>query len=107
MTVLSEFVLMVEGLPWNAGLLWVNAIACAISAGMLGTFQRRGAKHKVIGGLMALVLIVACGSVTILIATGWYKTANPAETVINVMLCISLIYSRGNVMKIFRREDKQ
>ena len=107
MTVLNEMVLAVKGLPWNAALLWVNAIACAISAGMLGTFQRRGAKHRVIGGLMALVLKVACGSVTILIATGLYKSVNPAETVINVMICLSLIYSRGNVLKIFRKDGKQ
>ncbi|WP_366539044.1 phage holin family protein [Serratia marcescens] len=107
MTEISEFVLMVKGLPWNALLLGVNAVACAISAGMLGTYQRNGAKHRVIGGVIALVLIVACGSVTILIATGRYVHANPAETVINVMLCISLIYSHGNVMKIFRREDKK
>ncbi|MEG2567824.1 MAG: phage holin family protein [Acinetobacter sp.] len=105
MTELNEFVLFVKGIPWNAGILWTDAIACAISALMLGTYQRKGARHRVVGGVMALVLLVACGSVTILIATGRYTHANLAETIINVMLCISLIYSRGNVMKIFRRGD--
>lgn len=106
MTELNEFVLFVKGLPWNTGILWTDAIACAISAMMLGTYQRKGAKHRIVGGIMALVLLVACGSVTILIATGRYTQANLSETIINVMLCISLIYSHGNVMKIFRRDDK-
>ncbi|KJM83989.1 hypothetical protein SS33_24835 [Enterobacter kobei] len=74
---------------------------------MLGTYQRKGAKHRIVGGIMAQVLLVACGSVTILIVTGRYTQANLSETIINVMLCISLIYSHGNVMKIFRRDDKQ
>lgn len=107
MTELNEFVLFVKGLPWNAGILWIDAIACAISALMLGTYQRHGAKHRIIGGVIALVLLVACGSVTILIATGRYTQANLSETIINVMLCISLIYSHGNVMKIFRKDGKQ
>lgn len=107
MAEINEFFSFVKGLPWNTGILWTDAIACAISATMLGTYQRKGAKHRIFGGFMALVLLVACGSVTILIATGRYIQANPAETVINVMLCISLIYSHGNVMKIFRRDNKQ
>lgn len=107
MTEINEFVLFVKGLPWNAGILWTDAIACAISALMLGTYQRKGAKHRIVCGIMALVLLVACGSVTILIATGRYTQANLSETIINVMLCISLIYSHGNVMKIFRKAGKQ
>lgn len=86
----------------NEFLLIVNAIACAIGATTLGTFQRKGAKHKFVGGLLALVLIIACGSVTILILTGQYTTANPAETVINVMLCIFVVSARGNVMRVFK-----
>lgn len=85
----------------NEFLLIVNAIACAVSATTLGTFQRKGAKHKFLGGVLALVLIIACGSVTILILTGHYTTANPPETVINVMLCIFIVSARGNVMRVF------
>lgn len=88
----------------NEFLLIVNAIACAVSATTLGTFQRKGSKHKFIGGLLALVLIIACGSVTILILTGQYTTANPSETVINVMLCVFIVAARGNVMRIFRSD---
>ncbi|WP_449567079.1 phage holin family protein [Lelliottia nimipressuralis] len=87
----------------NEFFLLVNAIACAISATTLGTFQRpKGAKHNIVGGLLALVLIIACGSVTILILTGQYTTAHPAETVINVVLCIFVVSARGNVMRVFK-----
>lgn len=107
MAALSEFIQLVRDAPWSAGVSMLNALACFISATMLGTYQRNGAKHRFSAGVMAFILIVACGSVTILIATGNYKYGYIPEAVINVMLCISLISSRGNVMKIFRRDDKQ
>lgn len=107
MTVLSEVIRFIEELPWNGAILAINALACAVSATMLGTYQRKGNKHRIAGGLMALALVVACGSVVIQTATGGYEHSNLAETVINVMLCISLIKSHGNVMKIFGRDKKE
>lgn len=87
----------------NEFLLMVNAIACAVSATTLGTFQRpKGSAHRFLGGVLALVLIIACGSVTIQILTGQYTSANPSETVINVMLCVCVISARGNVMRVFK-----
>lgn len=86
----------------NELLLILNALACAVIATSLGTFQRRGAKHKMLGAVFALVLMIACGSITILIVTGRYVTANPAETVINIILCIAVIQARGNAMRIFK-----
>jgi len=107
MAALNEFIQFVRDTPWSAGIAALNALACFISAAMLGTYQRKGAKHRLSAGLMAFILIVACGSVTILIATGNYKYGYIPEAVINVMLCISLISSRGNVMKIFKRDNKE
>lgn len=94
----------------NDLLLMINALSCAVTAAVLGTYQRNGAPHKRLAACYALVLIIACGSVTILIATGYCAVANPAETVINLALCVAVINARGNVMKIFRmigrEEDK-
>lgn len=86
----------------NELLLVLNALACALTALVLGTYQRNGAPHKRLAACFALVLIIACGSVTILTATGYYVLANPAETVINLALCVAVINARGNVMRIFR-----
>lgn len=86
----------------NEFLLIVNAVVCTISAFTLGTFQRRGARHNLAGALLALVLIIACGTITIMILTGHYKVADPAETIVNVVLCIAVVQARGNAMKIFR-----
>lgn len=88
----------------NELLLIVNAVACALVAIVLGTFQRRGAKHNYFGALLALILIISCGSITILIICGFYKEANPFETVINVSLSIAVLQAKGNVMRIFKRE---
>ena len=90
----------------NEFLLIVNAMACTISAITLGTFQRGSAKHYLPGAILALVLIVACGTIAILIITGRYSYADPAETVVNVVLCIAVVQARGNAMKIFSPRGK-
>lgn len=86
----------------NDLLLIANAGACFLIATVLGTFQRRGATHNYFAALLALILIISCGSITILIACGVYKDANPFETVINAALCASVLRARGNVMRIFK-----
>ncbi|MFQ1038327.1 phage holin family protein [Citrobacter koseri] len=91
----------------NEFLLMVNAVACIVIATSLGTYQRKGAAHKILGALFALVLMIACGSIAILIICGRYSVANPAETIINVVLCVAVVQARGNAMRIFKpkRED--
>ncbi|WP_213322365.1 phage holin family protein [Klebsiella aerogenes] len=91
----------------NDILLLLSAVSCALTAITLGTFQRNGATHKRLPAFFAWLLIVACGSVTILIMTGHYTVANPAETAIDVALCIAVISARGNVMRIFKPRVEQ
>ncbi|HBC0585270.1 phage holin family protein [Enterobacter cloacae] len=86
----------------NEFLLILNAVSCGVTATCLGTFQRRGARHSYFGALLALILIVSCGAIVILIACGSYTQANPFETVINLVLCVSVVRARGNVMRIFK-----
>lgn len=86
----------------NDVFLILNAMSCAVIAICLGTYQRKGATHRPLAALFAFLLIVACGSVTILIMTGHYSVANLPETAINVSLCIAVVAARGNVMKIIR-----
>lgn len=87
----------------NIVLLNINAIVCFLTALRLMTFQRKDSDHNWIGSVFAYVLIVACAAVTIRIITGDSVKINPAETFINITLCISLFLSRGNVMHFFKR----
>lgn len=91
----------------NEFLLVINAASCAISAITLGTFQRHGARYNFFGALLALVLIIACGTISILITVGFYTYADPAETVVNVVLCIAVVQARGNAMKILKPKGEQ
>jgi len=86
----------------NEFLLILNAVSCAATAICLGTFQRKGARHRPLAAFFAWLLTVACGSVTILILTGRYSSANLAETIINVTLCVIVIFAKGNVMRLAR-----
>ncbi|NLS53760.1 phage holin family protein [Hafnia alvei] len=91
----------------NTLLLNINAIVCFLTALRMMTFQRKDSDHNWVGSVFAYVLIVACAAVTIRIITGDIIKINPAETLINITLCVSLFLSRGNVMHFFKRRGNR
>ncbi len=84
----------------NEYLLIVNAITCAVMAGRMMLYSRKGAKHRPFASFCAWLLIVASASVTIRILTGDYRYANWSETLINLACCVAVLASRGNVMAL-------
>ncbi|WP_237737136.1 phage holin family protein [Serratia fonticola] len=81
----------------------INAVVCAVIAIRLFLFRRNGAGYVWWGGLLAYVLIVAAGSVVIRTLMGSYEgTTDPAELVINVVVCIMVISSGGNVVRMVK-----
>ncbi len=84
----------------NEYLLIVNAITCAVIAARMMLYRRDGATHRPFASFCAWLLIVASASVTIRILTGDYHYANWSETLINLALCVAVIATRGNVMRL-------
>lgn len=78
-------------------LLNANAIICAITAILLLTFRRGKAHHNRIMDLLAWLLTVASGAVTIRVLTGEYFYTDRTELLINPRLCAAVCGSRGNV----------
>src|SRR5471030_1284516 len=87
-------------------ILNVNAIVCFLIAVRIFTFRRGNSAHSWVGGFSAYILIVACIAITVRIITGEYQKADLAETTINITLCVALYRSRGNVMNIFRKRER-
>lgn len=85
----------------NDFLLFINAIACGAISLRLGTYQRKGARYRLLASFVAWILIVSSGAVCILIVTGNYSVMNPAETAINISLCMATYAAKGNVMRLF------
>lgn len=85
-------------------LLVVNALVCGMSALRLLTYRRGHQRHHYFAGLLAYMLIVAFGAITILIITNVYGAVQPYETIVNIILCAAVFSARGNVMRIVRKD---
>lgn len=83
-------------------LLNANAIICAVTSLRLITFRRAMAAHNRLTSVIAYVLVVATGSVTIRVITGEYFYTDWTEVLINLLLCIAVLRVRGNVGRLLR-----
>lgn len=86
-------------------LLFINALACGAISLRLGTYQRKGARYRPLASMIAWILIVSSGSVCILILTGNYTNMHPAETAINISLCLATYSAKGNIINLFCRNQ--
>ncbi|CNL62667.1 phage holin family protein [Yersinia aldovae] len=86
----------------NSILITLNAISCSLIALRLIAFQRNGAGYNRAASLCAFVLIAASGTVAIRIAFGQYAHADPAETLLNLALCVVVFTAKGNIRHLTR-----
>lgn len=87
---------------FNDLLLSVNALACGLMALRLIAFRRNGASYNRTASLFAYLLIIASGTVAIRILFGEYRTVDPAETLLNIALCVAMFAAKGNVRHFMR-----
>ncbi|PHM60922.1 phage holin family protein [Xenorhabdus ishibashii] len=83
-------------------LVYINFFVCSLAVIRLMSYRRNGAQYKFIPSCIAWLLIVALGSVPLRILTNVYIESDPFEVAINVILCIQIILSDGNVNRMFR-----
>ncbi|UCQ18723.1 phage holin family protein [Edwardsiella tarda] len=83
-------------------LLHINAAVYAAIAMRLLLFSRNGSQHKLLGAVLAYILIVASASVTFRVLIGVYHSADISETIINVFFMVLVMRAKGNVMQLFR-----
>ncbi len=99
-------------------LLWLNGIACAVTCISILMYRREGqAKFRFWTSAMAYVLAVAMGAVAwrtgyaLAVVAGFLKLpasywvyrepVDPAELLVNLLLCMAMLASRGNVGVLF------
>ncbi|HHN9986134.1 TPA: phage holin family protein [Escherichia coli] len=87
-------------------ILTLNAFICALIVLVLLAYQRNGAGYCWKSSFCAWLLMVACGSVTILILTGVYRHPGIPETVINIALLVAVWGARGNVTQLTNRRER-
>lgn len=86
-------------------ILTLNAFTCALIVLVLLTYQRNGANYCWKTSFGAWLLMVACGSVTILILAGVYRVPSIPETVINIALLVTVWGVRGNISRMVNRRE--
>lgn len=88
-------------------LLNANAIICAGTAIRLMTYRRGKSEHNRLMAFVAWLLTVATGAVTIRVLTGEYFYTDWSEVLINLLLCLSVFRSGGNVGRLLRGADME
>ena len=86
----------------------IDVIACGVMAYYLFNFQRGQAGYKRLISYLAVALLMACGMVTIfgigvlLGARHLFPYQYMVSVVINVILMVPVVLSRGNLSRVFK-----
>ncbi|NBJ34455.1 phage holin family protein [Serratia fonticola] len=88
-------------------LMVVNGVSCGLMCARMLGYRRNGAKFSRSASLIAYLLIIASGTVAIRIAFSEYRIIDPAETLLNLVLCVDVFRARGNVSQLFYGERQQ
>ncbi|MDM3430856.1 phage holin family protein [Citrobacter sp. Cb023] len=90
-------------MTWQAIVLDVNAIICALIAIRLLFFSKNGKRHRPAVAWMAYMMILAAGFTAFRILYGKYLQVDPGELMLNIAICIAVWRSGGNLAKVFQK----
>ena len=90
-------------MTWQAIVLDVNAIICALIAIRLMFFRKNGKRHRPAVAWMAYMMTLAAGFTTFRTLYGKYLQVDPGELMLNVAICVAVWRSRGNLAKVFQK----
>ncbi|WP_395491091.1 phage holin family protein [Cedecea davisae] len=89
---------MVNHDPWTT----FNALICAVIAIRVLTFRRGESRHRRWGGILAYVLIFISASIPVRTVLGDYPQADWSEVILNAVMMVAVLLTRGNVVQIFK-----
>lgn len=84
-------------LNWEWLLLNANAVVCMLIAIRLMFFQRNGRKHHRSMAVLAYIIILAAGYISFRIWFGQYVHVDPAELLLNFIICAAVWRAHGNI----------
>ena len=79
-----------------------NVLLCLSIVWRLFTFQRKGARHRLAGGVIAMLLMGFYMWTPILFVLGRVAIVDWATVGINCIVFIAIFRARGNVMQLFK-----
>lgn len=79
-----------------------NVLLCLSIVWRLFTFQRKGARHRLAGGVIAMLLMVFYMWTPFQFVLGRVAIVDWASVGINCIVFIAIFRARGNVMQLFK-----
>lgn len=100
---------IITTLPDNPAFLFLthtfaifNVLLCLSIVWRLFTFQRKGARHRLAGGVIAMLMMVFYMWPPIQFVLGRVAIVDWASVGINCIVFIAIYRARGNVMQLFK-----
>ena len=85
---------------------YMNAIICGAIAIRLMCFRQKTSQHKFWYSCVAYVLTVTSAAICIRIVMKQYSNVDVSEVIMNLVVCISVYATKGNVARFMRWEPK-
>ena len=86
---------------WHKFVLVSNALVCLLIVVRLMFYQKKG-RYRFFYSVLAYLVILAAGWITIRIGYGQYSGADPAELLLNTTFCLAIWGAGGNIAKASR-----
>lgn len=78
----------------------VNALISAVIVIALMFYQRGGARHRPLVSLMAYFTVLVYASVPLRYLFGLYHESHWVVVLVNVMICVAVLWAKGNVARV-------
>ncbi|MCS2155487.1 phage holin family protein [Scandinavium sp. H11S7] len=87
-------------MTWQVFLMDANAIVCLLIVIRLMFFSKAGKRSRFGVAFIAYLLILAAGGTAFRILMGQYVHVDPAELVLNSVMCAAIWLARGNLARV-------
>lgn len=84
-------------IDWPYMWLQFNAVVGLVVALLIYFYERNGARHKPFISLLAWLAMIALISIPVRVWFGNYTVVDRSEVIVNVVLLVVMINSRGNI----------
>lgn len=85
-------------------MILLHALLCGVIALRLLLFRRQTSTHRPLAAGLAYLIIVAAGSVPLRLPFDTLPPVDLAQLMLDVVLCLVVLSTRGNVLQLFRRD---
>lgn len=81
----------------------INMLSCLLIMVRIITWKNNGSRFKPLISFIEWLLLTSCMMLIVSLILGYYRLAESSEVVINIILCIAIFYSSGNIAKLFKK----